>query len=281
MKDFSEIEVSIALRKFSDLAKDVLHSDHRGFDGFFSAFMYHCEENPIISIITKPLKESKHPKTNFDSWYNNFLSTGGSFIGSKRYDRPVDEEVRLSLWYKFFIKLENEEIDLGEFAIHAFGKTNYNEMVKDFNSHFFSNWIRDIGYRLEELGHRISGMKEISPQSLSIFNVQHLNVTNVKGDKNVTAVDSSTITQDQHQLDKNFIKEVVEILRSNNEIDLADKVDSITQNTNPTEIVSVLSDALEHQPNLKEKFSKFVHSASASATGSLIAAGVKLILMSL
>lgn len=146
--NFDKKRVELSFKKFSNYADDVLSSNSHTFGTRFNILLDHCENDMVMSIISSQLKSTD---VHFSEWWEKIMSTGGSFIGSKHFDLPVDEKERDSLLYQFCLKVNNREIDFKMFCINFFGTTRYDEMVWDFNDAIVSPMVRSIGYKLEEI----------------------------------------------------------------------------------------------------------------------------------
>lgn len=279
---FPAEQVEIAVRKFQDRANDVLRSDHRNFGNNFEVFLAHCENDPVMSTITGPLKTSTRQETDVAIWHEAFTRTGGSMIGSKRYTVPADDELMLSLFYKFFLALDRDEIKFERFAIDAFGKTRYDEMVWDFNSHFFEKWTREMGYRLDTLKGTLRSGADVGIAQLTIFNVR--NLISVVENQGQVAIDSSQVNIEGNLRAEEIklLADIVAHLESIGEHARATRAQSLANSLDdarPVEAVAVLSEAVEAAPTLLERLKAFSSTVGAGATGSLLAKAVELVLL--
>lgn len=168
-------EVRRAIRRFQDLANDVLRSNGQTFDDNFSMFLHYCETDDVLRGITGQLKANT--RVSLVAWYQDFQASGGSFIGSKRYSLPRDEEDRLALLYQFFLATAGRgtlHIPLLDFMIDAFGTTSDREIVATFNQQLFGKFARDLLYRLEGLSDELPEHGDVPEGALIIFNHNHI-----------------------------------------------------------------------------------------------------------
>ena len=156
---FKRKEVEISFRKFSDYASDVINSDFHTFSTRFKIFIHLCETDPVLKIITIQLKETD---VGFQKWWENSQNTGGSMLGSKEINLPVDEDLRDALLYQLLLKFHSKEIDFMSYCLDYFGETNFDMMVHSFISAIFLPLVRSINYKLEEIAESIE--TELQPQ---------------------------------------------------------------------------------------------------------------------
>jgi len=180
MKDkFDQKKVDISFRKFSDYASDIFSSDTNTFDIRYSIFLHHCENDEILKIITNQLKSID---VQIDDWWKKGIESAGSFVGSARFDLPLDETDRDALLYQFCLKIHSGEFSFQRFCMMHLGKSNYNEMVYAFNNAIIHPLVRSINYKIEEIRYEVdktySTYQEIPIQ---IFNVYQDNSTKITG----------------------------------------------------------------------------------------------------
>lgn len=168
---FKQKEVEISFRKFKDYASDVLNSNFHTFDTRFDIFLNHCEVDPIIKIITSPLKEMD---VGFQQWFDEGQKTGGSFVGSKKFQLPVDEKMRDALLYQFLLKVKSGEISFRSYCSDFFGDSKFDTMIQSFNTAIFYPLVRSVGYKLEEISDSIEtdlvARQEVPITMLNVFN---------------------------------------------------------------------------------------------------------------
>lgn len=282
MSSFTRDEILRSVRRFSDYVDDLLQADHRAFPNLFKNLIAHCERDPVMSVITRPLRDSEHPDTDVEAWFARFQASRGGMVGSGRYDRPDDEEIRLSLWYKFFIRLNDGSIDFDDFAVDAFGSGDIDEEIDSFNSHFFRGWARDVGYRLEGLLQRVPQDKPVEGASLRVFSAENLHVTHIVGNHNVVATHRGAVTisstaPDPHRL----LEEVARVLRSTGHTAVAERVAVLSPDSEPADLVPVLTAAAKADSGVRARLQSFVDAAAANAAGSLFFESLRLVLYGL
>jgi hypothetical protein len=182
--NFDKKQVELSFRKFSDYADDVLSSNHHTFNTRFNMLLNHCENDPVMSIISSQLK---NVDVHFDEWWEKGMSTGGSFAGSKHFDLPVDEKEQASLLYQFCLKINNGSIDFILFCINFFGSGVYDEMVFAFNEAIVRPMVRSIGYKLDEIRHDIDTKLETDRDiPINRFYVYQDFSTSISGDVEIS-----------------------------------------------------------------------------------------------
>lgn len=150
---FDQKKVDISFRKFKDFASDVLSSDRNTFNTRFNIFLHYCENDEVLSIITKQLKNID---VHIDEWWEEGLKSGGSFSGSCEFKLPLDETERDALLYQFSLKINSKQISLQIFFLKFFGSSNYDEMVYVFNDAIIRPLERSIAYKLEEITYEVN-----------------------------------------------------------------------------------------------------------------------------
>ena len=165
--NFKTEEINEAFRKFDDYSSDLLGADARSFDNYLNIFIDFCEHDSIMSLITGQLKDNSN--VNLKEWHDAFLKSGGSFIGSQRYELPLNENDRISLLYQFLLAINTKDINRGNFCIGAFGKTNFDEMIWAFNENITEKLIRNLRYKLDKIVNKIKDKKSAHASSLVII----------------------------------------------------------------------------------------------------------------
>lgn len=177
--NFGKKQVEISFRRFLDYSNDVLSSNSHTFNTRFNILLHHCENDEVMSVISSQLKSID---VHFEEWWEKRMQTGGSFIGSKIFDLPVDEKERAALLYQFCLKVNCGNINIKHFCIDFFGTSRYDEMVWEFNNAVVGPMVRSINYKLEEICDvetDVGNDREIPINVLYVY--QDLS-TNVNGD---------------------------------------------------------------------------------------------------
>jgi len=164
-----------------------------------------------MRIISAQLKTNENVDIN--QWYSDFSDfqkTGGSFIGSKEYLLPTNEEDRISLLYQLLLKLHSHEIDFHGFCIDAYGKTNFDEMLWAFNDAISRPLIRDLGYRLDEIIEATNKDVRVPVEKLVIINTGDRSVNTIALGENI----KQTVINQSSELDELINKLSDEVLNS-------------------------------------------------------------------
>lgn len=142
-------EIRQAKRRFYDLQSDLLQSKEYNFNVNLSAFVDFCQTNPVMVEITEALKSN--PNTDIDIWWDAYLKTGGSFIGSKRYTLPSNPDDQASLLYKFILGVNSGKFGVRDFALNVYGADKYYEVYFEFNNDITKKLVRSLNHKLDEM----------------------------------------------------------------------------------------------------------------------------------
>jgi len=148
INSFKQREIKTSFQKFQDYSSDVLSSNFHDFNARFKIFIHHCESDEIMKIITSQLKEMN---VHFQEWWEKGQKTGGSMVGSKRFDLPLDEGERDALMYQLILKFSTGEINLVQFCLDYFGEDHFDQMIHQFNRAILIPLIRSISHKLREI----------------------------------------------------------------------------------------------------------------------------------
>jgi len=282
MQGFTKHQVEVAIRKFRDFAEDVQSSEYTTFDNNFNLFIHHCENDAVMKIIIEPLKHN--PNLTFKDWQELALTAGGSFIGSRRYSLPKNEDDRLSIMYQLFLAFLNEELSLSEFCVEFYGKTNYNEMIYVFNEQLFGRFVRDVSYKLDELIASIRDEDEVQEKKLTLFYIdKQVNISNVQG--SMIAVDHSSIDASTIRSETDLVK-AFSILMSELLQDGTIKADSFQRliGVSSTEDLHAIKEEIElvqsviaQNPTVLSRLTSLFKDVSKSLVGSALYELVKLL----
>ena len=138
------------IRRFSDLSFDLKMSNYNTFQTRFDSFVYFCENDDVMKIVSSGLKNAD---VHFDDWWNNGQNTnsGGPASGSKQFTLPFDDLEKDALLYQLILKIFERKIDFMQFCRDYFGETNYIGMIFEFKQAILNPLIRSMEYRLKEL----------------------------------------------------------------------------------------------------------------------------------
>ncbi|MFA5125383.1 MAG: hypothetical protein WC462_00065 [archaeon] len=152
MSEFDKRAIALSFRKFKDYSTDVLGSNSATFDTRLKIFIDHCENDPIMAVISSQLKKIE---SGFDTWWEKALQSRGSFIGSATFDLPTDENLRDSLLYDICSRLNSRQIRLDSFSLAFFTSTRFDDMVSDFNDSIFRPLTRSLEYKFDTIDFKI------------------------------------------------------------------------------------------------------------------------------
>lgn len=167
-KNYRREDIEISFRKYADFSTDLINSDYGTFPNNLNQFIYFCENDSIMSFITKQLHN--HPKVNFNEWFSQFTSSGSSAVGSCKFMLPVDEDEKISLLYQLLLSIHGGEIKLHQFCIIAYGSGNMDEGTYEFNEKITNKLVRELGYKLEAILNSTSNKDDVPSSRLIIIN---------------------------------------------------------------------------------------------------------------
>jgi len=190
-ESFTPKQIEISFRKFNDYSSDFEVSDHNSFDTHLKILLDHCENDPIMKVITEPLKNEKV----YGKWKDEFIQGMGSMVGSSKLNFPIDEYERDSYLYQLLRKMRNNEINLTTLAMRCHGGSSLNEGVYWFNEQILGKLLRSLRYKLEEVQDRIAReVKEGDNVPMNLLFVFQDN--SIKIDKNVKIGGDAAIGRD-------------------------------------------------------------------------------------
>jgi hypothetical protein len=282
------IDVQTAVRRFSNYADDVLAANYRTFHQYLGIFMEFCENDPVVSVVTSQLKANN--KVHFVKWLDDFERTGGSFVGSKHFVLPPDDEDRLALVYQFMLAVNSNNIELEGLMLDAFGTTNFDQMIYVFNEQFFSKFVRDLGYRLQPLIASLRTEHSVPPERLLVFNHYDRSVilSNISGGQVAVSMsgDARVLAPEIEDL-ADLLNEVLETARSNNDlaVDLIRRLEKIEEKLAlhiaefeeaRGQILQMVEDMWLHKvgEDLKSRFQKIVESQLPALVRTLVLKGI-------
>lgn len=217
-KTYDHKRIERSFRRFRDYSGDLLNSNSKTFSNNINIFIDFFENDEIMRIISAQLKSNKN--VDMDKWYSDFQKTGGSFIGSKKYVLPTNEEDRISILYQFLLKIHSNEIDFHRFCLDACGETNFNKMVLAFNDAISRPLIRDLGYRLDEITETTDSDSRVPIGKMIIIKTGDRSVNTIAIGEDI----KQTVINQSSELDELINKLSNEILNSS-EIPEEDKED--------------------------------------------------------
>lgn len=286
-KKFAKKDVKKSFRKFHDLVNDLFSSKFQTWGDQFTHLLHHCETDEVMRVITEPLKND--PRVNADKWYSDALKSTSSMVGSGRYTLPLNDDEKTSLLYQFFLKIEEENIDITNFCVTVYGESNYQMIVDVFNRELVEKFSREVLYRLEDILSDSEGQKEISREAMIVFH-HHDSSTNITGDIHGSNIATSGSEIKSSPIKYNSESEIIDELRS-----LTDEINSFSKRNQETlkESIDILISATEGDKNKKDvkeavktiseisptissRIKKIAEGAGSSMIGSVIIEGIKL-----
>lgn len=141
-------DVDNSFTKFDDLVSDLMNSDYSTFDSNLRAFLNHCENDEIMSIVCNQLECDN---TVLERWWSgNDLNTAVSHVGSRKLNPPIDDKQKDALYYQICLKMSKEEDEVFGFCI------NYTNCSPDgaifyFNKNIVYPLVRSMKRKLNEI----------------------------------------------------------------------------------------------------------------------------------
>jgi hypothetical protein len=167
---FKRRDVDRAFRTFGDRARDLMQADQTTWEDALHRLLHHCENDPVMSVITYPLKAKP---VNAAAWYQEALETVVAVSGSGRYRLPTDDEDCAALIYEFLQLVDIGKIDLMDFCVGVYGLTRPDDMVRAVNRELVTKFVREISYRLDEITQDIGDAKEVLKERMVVFQSHH------------------------------------------------------------------------------------------------------------
>ena len=164
---FTRREVERSFRKFNDVVDDLFRAGFQTWDNAFVHLITHCEKDPVMQVVTGPLKVNKN--VDAEKWYADALASVGGMVGSGRYELPYDDEDQTALLYQFFLMLIDNKVNFASFCVGMYGKTGYQESVEVFNRELVQKFTRELTYRLDEIRVDIGDQLEVPREAMVVF----------------------------------------------------------------------------------------------------------------
>jgi len=169
MKELSAGKIRRSLKRFEDFAGDLARSDMNTFNDRLRLLMDYCKSDTVLSLIHAQLMSM--PGVDFDSWHKEVLSTVGGMVGSGDLTFPTGLEQRMALMYQLLNKVDNNEIDLINFAHNFFatGDSGIDSIIYAFNEAVVEPLARELSYRIADLEEE---MPEDNREGYPLANIQ-------------------------------------------------------------------------------------------------------------
>lgn len=144
---FTSHEIEQALRDFDDVAEDVDNSSYNNVQNALQRFVARIEGNPILAGLSSQL-----PDVDFDSWYQNAMTTVGSAVGSGQLDWPTDRLEYIAMQWKLTQRLARSDINIVQFTMRfTHISSHYNDNISEFMTQIFRPFARGFRRLVEEL----------------------------------------------------------------------------------------------------------------------------------
>lgn len=236
MKKFERKEILNSFRKFIDISQDLLNCNFGSFEMRLAIFVDFCENDMIMSFITKQLKGYDYGiwKSEFDK---SVTATKADF------KLPINENDRISLLYQILLKANTKEFDIPYFCIMIFASGNsLTDCIRDFNNDITKPLIRDISYKLEEIKDDIrdSNVQQISQERLIV-----VNTGNIANSQVAIGIDIKQIKISDMNLD-NFVNKLIDTIVKDNSLEHNCKQDLLS------DVQSMKIEMQKNKPNNKK-----------------------------
>lgn len=182
---FQRREIERAFRKFGDLVQDIKNSTHNTWDDALARLLHHCQNDAVMQVITEPLLNNT--RIDFEGWLAKATESVVGTTGSGRYQLPSDDEDCTALLYQFLLKANKNEVDVLSFCVGMYGSRDLNAAVDDFNREIVGKFVRELAYRLNEVGQDIGSAQEVSRKMMIVFQ-HHDHSTTIHGSVNAGIV---------------------------------------------------------------------------------------------
>lgn len=147
MEALEDAEIRNSRQELSQRWSDISKAPYQAWGGLVEGLVHFLENDAVASEALAQIK-SDNP-VDFEKWYSDFQSTGGSFVGSKRYDIPKSLEEKANLFYEL-LKHFDEDVNPRTFCVHAYGLKNYQEMSDMLSSQIVHPVVRAVDAKLKE-----------------------------------------------------------------------------------------------------------------------------------
>jgi hypothetical protein len=200
---FSRRQVERSFRKFNDIVQDLFSAQFQTWGDSFNHLVEHCEQDPVMRVITEPLRSNS--EVDAEEWYQEILDSQTGGAGSGTYKLPYDDDKRTALLYQFFLFMYDEEkgFSLPHLNIVLFGKSKYQDMISVFNQEIVQKFTREVSYRLEEILEDIGDEQVVTTEAMMVFHHHDYSMKitgNIEGSN--LALGGSTISDSSAQSTK-------------------------------------------------------------------------------
>lgn len=243
MVKFSGGEIRRSLQRFRDYSSDFINSDFNTFDDRFNLFISFCKSDKVFSVIHNQLISL--PEKDFDEWYKNVSSSGGSVVGSGRLVFPVTIDDRISIMYRLLLKIHSGEIRVHGFWLKFFAvsSTRIEDQIFAFSDAVIQPLVRELEYKLVEIEENLpeDNKEQVSSSIIQVINAGN-NFTQqiMQGNQNSQSVVQNKIDPKI----KNYLEQILRLVENSN-IGNSEKEDA-------TETINYIEqELLKSNPNKK------------------------------
>jgi hypothetical protein len=288
MAQFPRRDVERSFRKFNDIVSDLFNAKFQTWGDAFAHLMTHCEEDPVMRIVTEPLRLNKH--VDAGKWLADASASVGSMVGSGRYELPYDDDDRTALLYQFCLKIANEHLDISRFCVHFYGLTNFQEMTDTLNRELIHKFTREVSYRLDEILQDIGTQTTVSREAMLVFHYHDQSTTingNIQGSNVATSgasiSDTSASFDSLPELATAFqsltllVRDLSDSQRTTAEQAIAALVDAATSGgRSTTDVASAATAVSNASPALARRLREIAGRIGTSLVASSIFQGIKM-----
>lgn len=178
MDQFPRCDIERSFRKFNDIVNDLLGAKHQTWGNIFTHLITHCEEDPVMEVITEPLRSNR--QVDAAKWYADAVASAHEMVGSGHYELPYNDDDRTALLYQFFLKVEKEGLDISNLCVAVYGTTNDQDIVDTFNRELVTKFAREVSYRLDEILQDVGDQKTVAREAMIVFH-HHDQSTTIHG----------------------------------------------------------------------------------------------------
>ena len=142
-----------SIQRFTDYASDLMAADMNTFGDRLNMFTDFCLNDEVFRSFHAQI--TRVPNCDFDEWYaEREASRVAASTGRGSLLFPTGIEQRLSILYQLLFGIQTGKVPFLEFTMHYFvlGTGRYDAYILAFNETVTAPLVRELGYRLEELG---------------------------------------------------------------------------------------------------------------------------------
>ena len=138
---FNRKQVDISFGRFTNYAEYVLNSNSKTFKANLETFIFHCENDPVMRVITNQLKSID---CNFEELLSESMRARGSLSSSGRLLLPPGGNGNKidAFLYNLCLKINSEDLGfLATYCSRCFGSRGFGDCVPHFNREIVQKFI--------------------------------------------------------------------------------------------------------------------------------------------